>query len=338
MKNLVSVVIPTYKGANKLESAIKSILNQTYTSIEIIVVDDNDPTSEERKGTQELMSKYNMPNIIYIQHERNKNGSAARNTGIRAAKGEFICFLDDDDCYLPSRIEKSVAGLNKNQDFDAIYCSVVFTNVLNEVLGTVQAKKELVQKDILLNENIIGTGSNLFLRKESLDEIKGFDEGFRRHQDLEFLLRYLTKYKIINLDEVLIVKNINRTDNIPDYKNFIVIKELYWTKFKNVIERLNDTEKTQFYGQEYATLLQAAVKTEDKLYIREAITNLEKYRKLNIKEKIKVYLEVRPLIRNLAYKIFGLFSYLTKASYKKKRYSMLKKEIAESSILDRGNN
>lgn len=81
---LVSVIIPTYKRSDCLPNAIKSVLNQTYKDIEIIVVDDNDPESEYRKNTEKVMEGFSQySNVIYIKHDINRNGSVARNTGFK---------------------------------------------------------------------------------------------------------------------------------------------------------------------------------------------------------------------------------------------------------------
>ena len=97
----VSVIIPTYKGSDNLIRAIKSVLNQTYKNIEIIVVDDNDENSIFRKENEERLKSFIDDNkIIYLKHKCNKNGAAARNTGLRKSSGAYITFLDDDDYFL----------------------------------------------------------------------------------------------------------------------------------------------------------------------------------------------------------------------------------------------
>ena len=125
MKPLVSVIIPTYKGQQKLGRAIKSIQKQTYDNIEIIVVDDNDPNTIERHETEEIIKKMSLSNLTYVQHEKNQNGAAARNTGIAVAQGDYVCFLDDDDIYLPTRIEESVNKLEGNLKSGAVFCNVL---------------------------------------------------------------------------------------------------------------------------------------------------------------------------------------------------------------------
>ena len=93
IKNLVSVIIPTYGGAEYLSRCVDSVLAQTYANIEIIVVDDNGLNTPKQKETASVMSKYSsLKNVKYVCHEVNINGSAARNTGVKNSDGEYIAF------------------------------------------------------------------------------------------------------------------------------------------------------------------------------------------------------------------------------------------------------
>ena len=138
-KNLkVSTIITTYRRADMLKRAIDSVLNQTYSNIEVIVVDDNDEKSEDRKNTEEIMTSYaNNPKVKYIKHKVNMNGAAARNTGIKNSTGEIVCFLDDDDWYLETKIEKQLEFLCKNKDYKAIDLKV---NIKQPKISTEAAK------------------------------------------------------------------------------------------------------------------------------------------------------------------------------------------------------
>ena len=120
---LVTVIITTYQNVEYLPRAIKSVLGQTYSPIELIVVDDNSPESQARTDTEEVMRRY--PDVIYLRHERNKNGAAARNTGIRAAKGEYIGFLDNDDFYFAHHISSCVQALEQNPEDACVLTGVV---------------------------------------------------------------------------------------------------------------------------------------------------------------------------------------------------------------------
>ena len=104
MNDKVSIIIPTYKRSDLLERAIKSVINQTYKNIEIIVVDDNVNNSKEHLQNLKIIEKY--PQIIYIKNKKNLGGGLTRNVGIKASTGEYIAFLDDDDEFYPTKIEK----------------------------------------------------------------------------------------------------------------------------------------------------------------------------------------------------------------------------------------
>src|SRR5690554_1142633 len=102
---LVSVIIPTYGRPSHLLRAVHSVLNSCYKLIEVIVVDDNDPSSKFRSDTEYLMEKFSdFQNVIYLKHDKNKNGAAARNTGLKYCAGKYVCFLDDDDEFLPKKL------------------------------------------------------------------------------------------------------------------------------------------------------------------------------------------------------------------------------------------
>lgn len=188
MREMVSVIITTYKGAKKLQRAILSVLGQTYSNVEIIVVDDNNPGTIERADTEKVMATFKKnKNIRYIQHKKNKNGAVARNTGIRAATGKYIAFLDDDDFFLPDRVKICVEAID-NSDYVACYTeSILITN--GEVKRINNVKNDPSCKDVLLNQNLLGTGSNLFVKKTCIEGLNGFDERFLRYQDVEFILR-----------------------------------------------------------------------------------------------------------------------------------------------------
>ena len=162
MSGRVSVVIPTFKRAVFLKRAVESVLRQTYNNIEIIVVDDNDEDSIYRKENEKILSRYiDAGKIIYIKHKHNKNGAAARNTGIRKASGDYITFLDDDDYFLQDRIEKLVDIMAKNDGYDCAYSSVAYVKngkIIGNIIATIGGN---CLYQILKQDSFFGTGSNL---------------------------------------------------------------------------------------------------------------------------------------------------------------------------------
>ena len=195
---LVSVIIPTYKRPDTLDRAINSVLNQTYPNVEVIVVDDNNPDTEGRRLTEEKMSMFaGNPRVKYIKHEKNKNGSAARNTGARNSKAKYIAFLDDDDEFFPEKIEAQVKRL---EDLPEEYAVCYTKVVMEKENGTIRESSEDREGDLffdaLTRKLSFNAGSNLFIRKDAFDSIGGFDETFRRSQDKEVVTRLLRQYKI----------------------------------------------------------------------------------------------------------------------------------------------
>ena len=107
--DLVSVIIPYYKKKKFIVKSVESVINQTYKNIEIIIVDDNESEDEYSRITQKLLKELiDSKKIIYVKHNTNKGISAARNTGIKNSKGEYIAFLDSDDVWLPNKLEHQI--------------------------------------------------------------------------------------------------------------------------------------------------------------------------------------------------------------------------------------
>lgn len=125
-------MIPTYSRPQYLKRCIESVLNQTYENIEIFIVDDNNPDTEFRFETEQVMNEYiNNRNITYLKHEKNKNGSAARNTGWRQAKGKYITYIDDDDELSELKIQCQVECLEKLDDsWGACYTGYDFSIIV----------------------------------------------------------------------------------------------------------------------------------------------------------------------------------------------------------------
>lgn len=254
----VSIIIPTYKRAERLDKAIDSVLNQTYDNIEVIVVDDNDPDTEYRKETEKFMQRYkDNSKVIYIKHEKNKNGAAARNTGIKAANGDFIGFLDDDDCFLPEKIEKQVNFLIQNKEYDGVYC------------GKISKGKEIIPQysgDLtvryLQGEISIGTPT-LVIRRDAVVALNGFDESFYRHQDVEFLLRFFEHYKLGFVKDILLVLGDNEGENIPVGRKLDEIKRKFFQTFLYRIEEIDKKHrgfKKEVYCSHYSNVFLSHLK------------------------------------------------------------------------------
>ena len=246
----VSVIIPTYGGDDTLIRAVKSVLIQDYDNFEVIVVDDNNPETIERLKTEEIMQRFSgEKRVKYIQHSKNKNGSAARNTGFRNSDGEYICFLDDDDIFLQHKLQSQVAYLQEHTEFGACYC---WRRQLGEVICG-----ELVGDltESLLDLSFTTTTAALMIRRSCYEELNGFDESYRRHQDYEFLLRFYKRYKIGVVKEILIEIIGNGVNNNPTGKKLYEIKKQFFDQFGDEIDRINEKKpgyRKYVYAQHFA--------------------------------------------------------------------------------------
>lgn len=202
MNKLVTVIIPTFKRAEALLKAIESVKSQTYSCLEIIVVDDNDPSGEDRRLTADVMAGYaNDERIHYIRHDKNKGACQARNTGLDAAKGEYVAFLDDDDLWVDTKLETQVAALNSS---DADIC---YSDMFLEYQGWRRYFTCVSDDDFYLSLLKQGFGictSVLLISTTAIRSIDGFDSALPSMQDYDLLLRLAKKYKAVRIAQPLI--------------------------------------------------------------------------------------------------------------------------------------
>lgn len=269
---LVSVIIPTYKRADSLSRAIDSVLGQSYKNLEVIVVDDNNANTKYRTHTQSIMQQYkNDRRVIYIQHKHNQNGAAARNTGIYISKGEFLCFLDDDDWYKPEKIEKQVDYMLNHPEYDAVYCGWTRNN--QDIIPT---KVGDLTFELLSGINIIFTNT-IMVKKSAALQIGGWDERFRRNQEAAFLLRYFYYgYKIGVVSEILVEFDTTDRSNASNPKkneeDFNFFLEIHKDNISRV-EKIHKNAKQIIYSYRYRGVLLKYLKDKDykgaiKLYFK----------------------------------------------------------------------
>ncbi len=267
MNDLVSVIIPTYKTDFSLKMAIDSVINQTYENIELIVVDDNNPGSKYRKSAESIMLNYKKNSKIkYVKHDKNKNGSAARNTGLKHSNGKYICFLDDDDYFYKNKIEKQYLCILES-NADGCVCFYDRDNHLN----TFKVKKNYT-KEILMCEKCPQT-SSFMLKKEAIIKLNGFDESYQRHQDYEFLLRFCQNYSLCVCQEALYTMDRNTSNNIPDGHKLEMIKNKFLQQFDYLIDQYG-LNKKNVYAKHYASVAYAYLKAND---LKDFVRILKRY-------------------------------------------------------------
>jgi glycosyltransferase involved in cell wall biosynthesis len=231
---LVSIIVPTYNRAHTVGCAIRSVLSQTYQNFDIIVVDDGsvDNTEDTVKGLED-------PRIRYIRHERNRGGSAARNTGIKAARGEYIAFQDSDDEWLPEKLSKQMQVFANG----SIEAGVVYTRLWRIKDGkkvyTPSADLTQIQGNIhnkLLRGNFVATPTAV-VRKECFERAGMFDEQLPRFQDWDLFIRISRFYEFACVNEPLVVSYL-MPDSISanshaTIKALELLLEKYYEEFEN---------------------------------------------------------------------------------------------------------
>lgn len=175
----VSIIVPVYRGEEFIENCIESLLSQTYSRIEVIVV-----IQEPSEKALEILNKYD--EIVLIKQARRTSPAIARNVGLEYANGEYISFCDVDDWYSREKVEKQVTLLEKNPGVGLVYTDVILYDSKRHEIARFTAK-EWNRKRWLTGHFIML--SSVIVRKEILNEVGYFDENLPTCEDLDLLIR-----------------------------------------------------------------------------------------------------------------------------------------------------
>ena len=199
-KDKISVVIPTYNRANLLDRALKSVMAQTRTADEIIVVDDG-----SIDGTAMLIESTYKNSVEYLC-QPNRGVSSARNTGIRKAKGNWIALLDSDDEWKANKLESQLAAVEKQLEYDFCHTNEIW--IRNGKRVNAMTKHEKSGGYIFENclPLCVISPSSVIIRKTVFDEIGLFDEEIPACEDYDFWLRYCCEKPVLYLDKPLLTK------------------------------------------------------------------------------------------------------------------------------------
>lgn len=241
-KKLISVIIPTYGRPEFLSRAIESVLNQSYTNTEVIIVDDNTPNSKSRLETEQLIKSFDdHKNVLYVKHSQNKRVGAARNTGIYLAKGDYISFLDDDDEFFKDKLETQVRFLESNKIYNGCYCR--YESFSNNKLT--RKSTYIEQGDLTLDVYkflCTGNASCYMFKKDTLLELKGFNENLSRHEDFELLVRYFESNLMGFVNIYGVKRHTDSRINMPTVESYIEIKKTFFSAIEKNLNKLSASE------------------------------------------------------------------------------------------------
>lgn len=194
---LVSVIVPAYNQGAYIARAIKSIQNQSFSNVEILVVDD-----ASRDDTREIIAELRSADsrISLIWHPINRGAQAARNTGIESARGEWIAFLDADDEWLTSGLElRLVEAENRNVKVVHSDCYIKYMANQKQVLFGIKSLSGMVYKEILREPGPVF--QSLLLHTSALKEIGNLDESIVSYQEWDTYIRLAKTYEFGFVEE-----------------------------------------------------------------------------------------------------------------------------------------
>ena len=203
----ISVIIPTFNRKKTLKRAIQSVLMQSYTPYEIIVIDDG---SDD--GTKEWL-KDNFPNVKYF-YQMNSGVSSARNKGIKFARGDWIALLDSDDEWLPSKLKDQANEIELNPAAKFLHTNEIW---IRNGVRVNQMKKHKKYGGYIFEKCLDMcriSPSSVLIKKDIFDEIGMFDETLKVCEDYDLWLRFASKYPVHFLDQPLIKKYGGHSDQL----------------------------------------------------------------------------------------------------------------------------
>ena len=206
----VSVIIPTYNRASLLPRAIESVLGQTYTDWNLLVVDDG-----SNDGTAKLLDSYSDSRTKSLRI-RHRGVSAARNAGVRHSRGEMLAFLDSDDEWLPEKLERQLDYWQENPHVSLVYSSEIWIRAGRRVNPPKQYRGKSGRILIPSIRACVISPSTAKMRRRTFEELGGFNESYPVCEDYDLWLRLCSRYEVGWIPEPLIVRHGGRSDQLSE--------------------------------------------------------------------------------------------------------------------------
>mgnify|MGYP000225793700 CR=1 FL=1 len=195
---LISIVTPTYNRSEFLAEAVNSVLGQTYSNFELLIIDDG-----STDDTRELVASYQQDPRIRYFYQSNQGQSVARNRGIAESAGDFICFLDSDNAWLPKKLERSLLEFQRFPETQVVYGDSILIDENSAEIGKSTMKRYSGRITAnLLKDNFVSMNTTM-TRRHCFEEMGGFNESDRIAEDYELWLRFSTKFEFHYIPEFL---------------------------------------------------------------------------------------------------------------------------------------
>lgn len=239
--NLVSIIIPSYNAAKYIKEAVDSALAQTYKNLEIVVVDDG-----STDDTKTVLESYVASGRIRYIYQGNKGLAGARNTGIRAAKGDYIAFLDADDLFLPDKVAEQIRVFEENPEYRICYSDLLH---FSEDGQTYHHRYQYPSGDVfepLLHRQLINP-LTVMVERKMFEKYGFFDETLRRSEDWDLWLRWAhAGEKFYYLNKPLARYRIRSAGNLSSADSEPEMKEKNLWLFSRFGQRLSKEEQKRY--------------------------------------------------------------------------------------------
>lgn len=229
---MVSVVLPTFNRADTVGRAVRSVLAQTFTDFELIIIDDG-----STDDTEAVLTAFTDPRMRVIRSMINRGVSAARNAGIRESRGQFLAFQDSDDSWRPQKLERQVERLIQGGErVGVVGCGWQ----LQQGARRTQTTRPMARGDIyeeILADRAPGLGTPMLLVRRLADRQPMFDESLPALEERDFKLQYARRFSFDFVDEVLVDVYRGRADHVANPRNALLSLERYLDKYAVDLDR-----------------------------------------------------------------------------------------------------
>lgn len=307
-QDFISVIVPIYNCDMYIEKCIKSIINQTYKNLQIILIDDG---SEDKSGN--ICDNYaKVDSRIEVYHTKNNGVSAARNYGLSKVKGEFVSFIDADDFLEREMYDKMIKKFENGIDMVVCNFSTIEESVkkeLNFIPNIILDKKSCI-KELLLNRYLMGALWNKIIRYKNLEDIK-FNEKISMGEDLlfqynvikriknaQFIADYLYNYRLSQ-------NNVTNKSNYEKWIQFVNVTKLILDDIKNEYPELEKYAIIKYINSNMFVLSKISINTfQDKKNVIMIMKNIEENKKIYIKSKdVAIKTKIKLYISLIKYRI-----------------------------------
>ena len=285
MQSLVSVIIPTHNRLNLLRRAIMSVIGQTYKNLEIVIVSDGstDGTNESGDTLMEID-----PRIKFFYFDKPRGGNVARNYGVSKSVGEYVAFLDDDDEWLPTKLERQLSIFNEDPKIGLVCTAYNYYDEETKKTKTITPKVKREASKQILYGNFIGSTTTVVVRTAVFKESGGFDEELPARQDYDLWIRLCQiTYVGVVLEPCVIYYNSSSNDQVSwNYKKYEFAMEYMDKKYSDLYNNnLTKKELKKIISNERLSIARKALKC-----------NLRKETRLFAKKALKIRFSIKGLL------------------------------------------